>query len=72
MKTPTVGQPFEWDRQTLIPTYVRESERPTARGECLTADYCTDRPIVAAGWYVEWHYVDDHIGYRSFIPFGGE
>jgi hypothetical protein len=73
-ETPTVGVPYTIGAETLIPTYVKESEAPRKDGGCLTHDYTrapgnVARSINAAGWYVEFHYPDATIAHRRFISF---
>lgn len=74
--TPMKGKPYTIGAQTITPTYVAESEAPKGDGSCLTHDYATDKPIKAAGWYVEFRYDTDgghpESGqHRGFIPFDG-
>jgi hypothetical protein len=65
---PTVGEPFTWGEQTIIPSYVRESESPRADGGCVTANLTRDGEIDAAGWYVEFTYTTGG-QHRAYIPF---
>lgn len=70
VKAPCRGIPFQIGEETIVPTYVHESEAPTAAGACVTADYTRPRSeFVPAGWYVEFHYVGQTESYRRFIPF---
>lgn len=65
---PRVGEPFLFLYGTIIPTYVRLSEKPTRDGGCTTGP----GEIDAAGWFVEYTYPDGpnpSEQYRRFISF---
>ena len=64
---PTVGREFVWGDQTIVPSYVRESESPREDGACVTDLAGGD--FKPRGWYVEYHYPDDHLSHRGFVPF---
>lgn len=73
---PVVGVAFTWGEQTIVPTYVAVSERPTSNGACVTEAQKSPGEFRAAGWYVEFRYprtgdhnVDTYNQYRGFIPF---
>lgn len=69
---PVTGVAYVDGAQTIIPTYVAESETPKSNGACHTREYVTDHEFVATGWYVEFHYPDQRAGvgqHRKFIPF---
>lgn len=70
---PIVGEPYEIGAETIVPTYVRESESPTSNGGCTTADLSDPTTFLPAGWYVEFHYqwAADQC-YRRYISFTDE
>lgn len=54
-------------QQTEVPTYVRPSLKPTARGECITADLTKDpADFQPDGWYIEWHEGGSNYG-RAYV-----
>lgn len=66
---PVVGEPFVIGEETLIPTYVRESEKPLPGGACITLSLkAAGTTFEPAGWYIEFRYpTPGSQHYRRFI-----
>lgn len=69
-QAPRIGEPYELGAETIVPTYVHESEAPRSDGSCVTVDFTRDpSEFTPAGWYVECHYVGHTQNHRRFVPF---
>lgn len=66
-EAPVVGEPYNFGCRTIVPTYVRDSAKPTKNGMCVTRD----GPLATENWEMAGWYVEAD-GNRMFIPMDEE
>lgn len=67
--TPIVGAAYSVTPEfRIVPVVVRESERPTGEGACVTS-YLEPELFHPGGWYIEARNVLSGQHFRMFLPF---